>query len=403
MRIHNRFMLCTCIILLLSIQGCASKSHAPLASVTAIAMTPQWHDAHFYSSEQVIDIPSPDSIFGLNKAAKAFVNQQTRSHTSINQQLRALSYGILDHTQLNLLYAADANTDASTTFQQRAANCLSLTIMTYAMAEYAGFNSRFQQVVIPEYWTQRAGQTLINGHVNLRITASAYQQRQQLFNTAIVVDFDPQRNLRSLPTYTLSKQRVTAMFYNNVAADALLVYAHTKAYAFLQAALTVDPQFSDAWINLGLLYRREGHINDAQLAYKWAIELDSNSDHFPNKHNNTAWENLAHLYSSIGETDKASKIFVQLEEKRKHNPFYHYMLAQQAQSRQEYRQSIQHYHRAIALDKRHHQFYSGLAVVYAQQSDFDKSARYLRLAKQRAPYPDQVARYKAKLALLANM
>ena len=48
-----------------------------------------------------------------------------------------------------MLYRNSANTTANTTFNNRAANCLSLSIMTYALAEHVGLNATFYEVEIP--------------------------------------------------------------------------------------------------------------------------------------------------------------------------------------------------------------------------------------------------------------
>jgi hypothetical protein len=40
--------------------------------------------------------------------------------------------------------------------------------MTYALARELGFGVRFQDKDMPEYWTIREGQSLLNGHINYR-------------------------------------------------------------------------------------------------------------------------------------------------------------------------------------------------------------------------------------------
>ncbi len=75
-------------------------------------------------------------------------------------QIKALANTIFDHSYLNLLYKNDANTVAEETFSNRAANCLSLTIMTFALADYANFAINFQQVDTPELWVRREGNNL---------------------------------------------------------------------------------------------------------------------------------------------------------------------------------------------------------------------------------------------------
>ncbi|MDG1121470.1 MAG: hypothetical protein P8J70_07655 [Glaciecola sp.] len=381
-----------------ALSGCNATSTAHssggVAHINSHAVTPfpQWQDAHFQLTN--ISVPEQESIFWLDDEAIQFAKRTSNNTQSINEQIRALSYGILNRTGLNLLYAADANTNANTTFLNRAANCLSLTIMTYALAEKAGFSAQFQQVHIPEYWTERDGQSFINSHVNVRIQPNALMRNQMLFPHMTVVDFDPIANRSAMKSDVITKQRIIAMFYNNQGADALLRYEHNQAYALFKAAIETDTQFPDVWVNLGLLYKREGLLSAAEESYRFAIALNDKK---------TAWENLAYLYRFTGKTEQAEEIFERLERQRLNNPYYHYMLAQRALNEGDVEESIIKFKRAISLDDHPHQFYAGLAEAYAQQNLFEKSRHYLRLAKRKAEFADEVQRYESKLSVLANV
>ena len=373
------------------ISGCDSTRIRVLENSSATPY-PKWHDKHFQLTN--ITVPDQVSIFWLDDEAVQFAKKTLNNTKSINTQIRALSHAILNRTGLNLLYAADANTNANTTFLNRSANCLSLTIMTYALAEKAGFSAQFQQVHIPEYWTERDGQSFINSHVNVRIQPGALMRKQMLFPHMTVVDFDPIANRASLATNTITKERIIAMFYNNQGADALLRYDHNQAYALFKAAIEADAQFPDVWINLGLLYKREELYTAAESSYKVAIALNDKK---------TAWENLAYLYRKVGKEALSEQIFERLDRQRLDNPYYHYMLAQRAMNEGELEDSIIKFKRAIALDDQPHQFYAGLAEAYAQQNQFDKSRHYLSLAKRKATFDDEVQRYEFKLSVLANV
>lgn len=378
-----------CVSIFLS--GCES-SRARVAHQSVASSSPQWQDAHFQLSH--ISVPDQASIFWLDDEAIQFARKTANATKSINEQIRTLSYGILNRTGLNLLYAADANTNANTTFLNRSANCLSLTIMTYALAEKAGFSAQFQQVHIPEYWTERNGQSFINSHVNVQIQPNAIMRKQMLFPPKTVVDFDPIANRSSLATNTISKARIIAMFYNNQGADALVRYDHNQAYALFKAAIEADAQFPDVWINLGLLYKREGLYAAAESSYKVAIALNDKK---------TAWENLAYLYLKTNRKNESEKIFERLERQRFNNPYYHYMLAQRAINDGKIGESIVKFKRAIALDDQPHQFYAGLAEAYAQQNKFEKSHFYFSVAKRKATFNDEIQRYELKLSILANV
>ncbi|WP_395344821.1 tetratricopeptide repeat protein [Ningiella sp. W23] len=342
------------------------------------------------------DIETPESIFALSDEAKTFVDASFDIHDTQEQRMFTLMQRILDISSFDLLYRADANTPASETFENRAANCLSLTIMTYAMARHAGLNTRFQQVDIPEFWTRREGYSLLNGHINIRMFPADYQQAGiTLFRRDYVVDFDPQDGRNNFRTRNVSKERIVAMYYNNIGAELILDGELSKAYAYLRAALSIDAGYEGALLNLGFVYRQVQEYGHAEMAYKAALELDE--DYL------TAWENLAALYEATERVEQANDIYARLEKERRSNPYYHMMLAEVALDEQNYEDSIAHFKRAISLDDEVHQFYSGLAQVYLNQGNIDQTTRYLTVAKRKAGKTQMSQRYGEKLSMLANL
>src|SRR5690606_35285818 len=124
---------------------------------------------------------------------------------------------------------------------------------------------------------------------------------------AVEVDFDPQVMSARLPSRTVSKQRVLAMFYNNKAADALVHHNAKQAYAYSRAALLKDPSLAEAWVNLGVLYRQNGLLEAAEQSYQRAIQLEGSR---------SAQENLAVIYNMTGRQAQAQQIIQALEEQR---------------------------------------------------------------------------------------
>ena len=142
--------------------GCQQTYNAPIDTKAYL------HDELFpgYQAEQ---IETAEQVFAIDEDMKKFVNKRIRPLKTQQAQIRELSEGIFKRSNTSLLYQNDANTVATETFANQAANCLSLTIMTYALADYAGFGVSFQQVNIPELWVRRDGTSLLNRHVNLKV------------------------------------------------------------------------------------------------------------------------------------------------------------------------------------------------------------------------------------------
>ncbi|GAC20572.1 tetratricopeptide repeat protein [Paraglaciecola arctica] len=348
-----------------------------------------------YSGFSEISIESEEQIFYLDETAKAFVVSTIGARNNKFDQMEALVKAIFDRSSLNLLYQGDANTIANDTFHSQAANCLSMSIMTYALAIEAGFDVDFQEIMIPEYWTRRGGFSLLNGHINLKMLAP-HEPNVFVFSTrSYQVDFDPQSSRRGLPKKVVSKDSIVAMFYNNKGADAVLRKDYVAAYAYFRAALLLQPSFHSAWINLGILYRLSQYFPQAESAYHHALALNSDSL--------TAAENLAYLYMFTGRNEEAAEILAKVEEQRNSNPFYHVNLGEQEMEQKHWDQALAHFRRALSLDRSKHEVYFGLARVYFEIGELQQSERYLKQAKNTAKNKHDEQRYQSKLEFLSSL
>jgi tetratricopeptide (TPR) repeat protein len=274
------------------------------------------------------------------------------------------------------------------------ANCLSLTIMVYAMAEHIGLNASFKEVNIPEFWTRQGGNTLINGHINLQVEP---QQNHQtfLFNVSpVVVDFDPLQSSHRFSSQVISKDKVTSYFYTNKAADAMISKNYDLAFAYLKAALNVYPNNEGALLNLGVLFRRNNMMVEAEASYREVLLANSS--------NIVALDNLGLLYRKTGRVALADAIEIRLKRKRHDNPYYHIMLGDIALEDKKLEQAIRHYKDSIDLNEQNHEVYFKLAKAYFALGDTDNTKRYLQSAKKRVKGMPFESRYASKLAILAQ-
>lgn len=376
------------LVIMLFIPACQTLNiHIPAAKTLL-------YDQGFSGFKQV-PVETELEIFYLDKQAKAFVKSTIEAKVSKSDKMGALVQAIFARSDLNLLYQGDANTNANDTFHARAANCLSMSIMTYALADEAGFDVDFQEIMIPEYWTRREGFSLINGHINLKLIVPSEPNVFDLNPRTYQVDFDPQSTRRSLPKRIVNKQAVIAMFYNNKGADAFLNNDYTTAYAYFRAAVLSKPRFHSAWINLGILYRLNSYFSQAENSYHHALLLNPDSL--------TALENLAHLYNYTDREVQAQELLVEVAKRRASNPFYHVNLGEQKLEQKHWDEALAHFRRALALDRSKHQVYFGLARVYFEIGELQKSQRYLKLAKHKTNNRQDADRYQHKIAFLNSL
>lgn len=340
-----------------------------------------------------IYIESEEEIFALDDDMQKLVEEKLKSERDNRRKAKKLLKHFFNPEQVGLAYRAGANVVASQAYQNNEANCLSLTIMAYSLAKASNLDVVFQSVKVPEYWVRNGRVNMLTGHVNLKIVDKKSPTKLVFIDRGILeIDFDPYVVKKTFPKKVIGKNTVIAMFYNNKGANAMVKGDYTSAYAYLKAATQVDPTFSSAWGNLGILYRFNGYEKQAVDTYQYAISL--------NRNNLTAMSNLSMLLHINGQYENAKELDTFIMRQRANNPYYYALLADEKFYIGDYRQAIQHYRKAIKLNKNIHEFYFGLAKIYYMLDETEKAQSYLKkaIAKNRSRQLDE--QYIAKLDIL---
>ncbi|OYU76417.1 MAG: hypothetical protein CFE45_31605 [Burkholderiales bacterium PBB5] len=202
--------------------------------------------------------------------------------TSLPAALRplALAESLQPGGGLALRYDASRTRTASEAFAVRAGNCLSLVLMTAALAREAGLEVRFQQALGSPLVTREEDLVLLSGHVNVVLDAPRPRREWNVTQVqpdprGLQIDFVPEDDLRGLRLVAISEPRVRAMFMSNRAAEALLAQQPAQAYAWAREAVLPDPPYWPALNTLGVVYQRAGHLDEARAAYAHALAQDS--------------------------------------------------------------------------------------------------------------------------------
>ncbi|MBL4941493.1 MAG: tetratricopeptide repeat protein [Colwellia sp.] len=366
-------MKCLVIIILLSLPlllSCQSNNSYSVTSNTSVSSL--FLSQHF-PKPTTFEIESEQEIFMLDDEMLEMVEKNLKSNLNIREKSLKLLRQIFSDEKNSLNYSTHANLTARQTYHSHKANCMSLTIMAYALAKAANLNVEFQQIDVPEYWVRNGQYNLLTGHVNLLIKPDVYHDRKIFFgNDNVEIDFDPYVVKQTFPKRVIAKNTVLAMFYNNKGGQALVDETYNIAYQYFKAALMSDKNFSPAWGNLAILYRLTNHIDIAEKTYRYAIQINPN--------NLTALTNLAILLRSQKNDLEAEKIESRLLLKRKTNPYYYAVLADEAYYKYDYLQALKYYKKAIKLNKKIHELYFGMAKVYYQMNRLPEAKRAIKRA-----------------------
>jgi len=338
-------------------------------------------------------IETEQQIFSLDDDIKRVVVDRILPVKDPQKRAKRLLRQIFKNRSIGIVYSSSANLVASDAFHNNTANCLSLTIMAYALAKEANLTMRFQQVDIPEFWVRNGSYNMLTGHINLLLLTGKFATKQVIYGGSnLQIDFDPYISKKIFPSHFIDKKRVVAMFYANKGAQAIVDKHYDTAYAYLKASVTTDSSFSNGWGNLGLLYRLNNLPVLAEQTYLYALNLDTE--------NNTVLGNYAYLLKLKGDFTQYKNITHKLENKRKQNPYYHALLADEANYKGDYKLAIKYYKKAIALDQKNHEFYFALAKLYYRLNALNKAKKAMRKAIALNHQPRIKRQYVAKLNFL---
>lgn len=232
-----------------------------------------------------------------------------------------------------LNYSRNANFTARDAFQEHQANCLSFSAMVVSLMRHAGVRAQFQRVETAPEWDMEGGAVVAALHINAVIFQNGRRSE---------VDWLSRRNASALEKkFLLNDEEALAEWHSNLGTEALLAGDLPLAFAELSRALRLAPAAAHIWVNLGVVYRRVGLPEHAEAA--WLIALEHNQRQLQ------AISNLHMLYRSQQRQPLVEELDELMLYYRKRNPFYHYLLAQEAEKEARFNDALGHLRRAQKL------------------------------------------------------
>jgi len=349
----------------------------------------------------VADIPSVADIFYLPPEVvtdvKRSYDKYTFSHNNAmlaNEWLASyINASQTNSAKIDFRYQDNLTQIARETYAQRAGNCMSLVVMTSALADILNVGAEYQDIAIEPVWDKQGDFYLINGHVNLRLLPPENLHSVYVSSSAILVDFMPERALRGYGKTRVNKQTLISMFYNNMAAESLVNGDLDRAYALIKAGLNVG-QFVPSLNTLAIIYRHKGDEKRAEQVYRYALKFEAK--------NLTTLYNLALILGDQGRLDEWAEINKVLELARIHNPYYYYDMAQQAFDEHQYDEALAWYQRALAKADYRHEFFFGLSKTYWALGDEKRAKLNMEKALALSRDDSERHRYQNKLQVMLH-
>jgi len=334
-------------------------------------------------------------VFQVSAPMRQYLQTRVAELASTHGEARGLLESLFKDKRVQVDYDAEFTRTAAQAFDARAGNCLSLAIVTGAMAKELGLEVTYQSVQTSEHWEREGDLLELVGHVNVTLGWPVPKARSWGFNNdRWTVDFLPETDLRHLVTQPITEARVTAMFMNNRAAEALAARRVDDAYWWVRSGVEADPTFVVLYNTLGVTYVRKGMPRQAETAFRHALSLSPDSQE--------SWNNLAALLRREGRMEQASQI------EQAHPPSKAAVVAVaiddglRANAEGDYPRALELFKRALRASGDSHRLHYLLAVTYLNLGDRRSAMAQLQEAREDSITKRQRTVYTSKIEMLKS-
>jgi tetratricopeptide (TPR) repeat protein len=374
-----------CLLLCALLAACASKPPAAHPD-------PLFNDSAFKPPTERIAV---EDVFAVSDAMRRYLNVEIASKLGRQGRQRGLIQALYQHDQLKLDYDSERTRNAAEAFDARAGNCLSLVLMTAALAKELGLPVKYNSAWAEEAWGRSANLYFRSGHINITIGSSTVELSTGSYElSSITVDFMPQVEGRGLRTVPISEADVIAMFMNNRAVEALVHDKVDNAYWWAREAMLQSPGFLSSYNTLGVIHRRHGDLAKAEQVFQHVLARDPD--------NTRALFNLAQLLEQTGRKAEAAALNTRLARLEPFPPFHFFNLGIAAMQRQDYKTARDLFAKEVGRAEYYHEFHFWLGLANYRLGDFEAARKELALAMENSGTPGERGLYAAKLAWLKS-
>lgn len=301
------------------------------------------------------EIISPQQFQHINAAqAQDFLDYFESPDHAQTPGYRRLANYIVQRVK-SFEYNADTLT-AEQVLQTNSGNCLSLAIMTSALAQIAGITVSYQ-LMDDDPVFEFNGSTVVKGvHVRTKLLNAEWGSVNDLVSesSGISIDYFPTGRSRFISN--LSEQDYYGMYYRNLAVESLQREDFNTAYWLSMESLKFAPEHSDSLNMLAVINKRIGRTEEAEQVYLYAIERAQEKL--------SLLKNYRVLLLNQGRKEEAAAIALRLLKMDDPSPFNWFHLARESYEEGDYERAISYYRKALEFAPYLHEARLGIALSY---------------------------------------
>ena len=339
------------------------------------------------------EIVSPKEFQHINAAqAQDFLDYFESPNHAQTPAYRRLANYIVQRVE-SFEYNADTLT-AEQVLRTNSGNCLSLAIMTSALARIAGITVNYH-LMDDEPVFEFNGSTVVKGvHVRTKLLNSEWGATNGLVSesSGISIDYFPTGRSRFISN--LSEQDYYAMYYRNLAVESLQREDFNSAYWLSMESLKFAPEHSDSLNMLAVINKRIGRTEEAEQVYLYAIARAQEKL--------SLLKNYRVLLLEQDRREEAAAISLRLSKIDDPSPVHWFHLAREFYEEGDYERAISYYRKALEIAPYLHEARLGIALSYYALDRVTQADAALIAAIENAGSNSSRQRYKEKLYALRH-
>ncbi len=326
-------------------------------------------------------------ILALNNTMRSMVDLFVKPVGNKQRRAKALYELMFATDKFGLRYDGSNTKTAIETIESGSGDCVSLANAFVAMGRYADLDVNYLDVKVSNSWQRQSNLYYKLKHISASVRVSHKEY--------LGIEYRWMGSISTAKPRIMTDEAAFGSFYSNKGIELLMENDLNSALVYLLRATEIDPDNSNNWSNLGVVYRRLEQLDKAEQAYLRAIRID--------KFDLTALNNLSVLYQKLGDLKRAKKYEKKLERYRRKNPYYLIELSNQEIENQNYPKALKLAKKAIKIHGEEHEFYFVAAKIYALLGNKKKSQANLEYAHKYAEEAREIDLYSRKLELLEKL
>ncbi len=371
------------------ISSCATNNDSRINKPSKVIRL-QIADAHFFSPRP--KIISVDKIYQLSEQQHSEFRHyfNSKSNQKSKPHRRVFNY-LKNYTQKYQF--KDRTLTAKETLDTFQGNCLSLAILTTALAKSVAIETGYQIVDSLPVYQQEGDIILASEHIQSLLFDPQVEKADENNSVkGIIVDYFPSKGDRVKRRVTESE--FSALYYRNLAADAIVNKDYNLAYWLLIETFRYNPADEHAVNMMALVHEKKGFRKNAESIYKQGIKYANHK------------LDLLRNYSLFLKKDRrfreAKQVERQLAKIKVDNPFDWIKLGHTAYTQRQYKESRRYFQKAANMAPYIHQAYLGIAKSEYKLGNYRAARRVLALAIRNTDDDETKNYYQAKLNGLKN-